>query len=106
MSSPHYPVPSPPHMYNAPAKRKPSKADLVVVVTILLTGGIFATCLVFSLLGESGDLDARIMSVFRVDGDTVSIQNVDGAWTRLLSGGFGRPAAIRTVPPMSTAMGS
>ena len=100
--NPHYPVPSPPHMYNAPTKRKSSKAILVVaVVTILLTGGIFATWLVISLLDESGNLDARIMSVFRVDGDTVSLQNPDGARTDARAG-----MGLHAGYALSTGLGS
>ena len=78
-SSPHYSVPSQPHMYNAPVTNKSSKASLVVVIIILLTGGIFATLLVIPLIGRPGPLDARTMSVFRIDGDTVSLQNPGGA---------------------------
>ena len=100
--NPHYSVPSPPNMYNAPVANKSSKAILVVaVVTILLAGGIFATWQVLSLLGKSGDLDARIMSVFRVDGETVSLQNPGGARTDARAG-----MGLHAGYALSTGLGS
>ena len=59
---------------------------------------MFLTCFIFMLLfvscrgpdgsvaGGAGELDARIMSVFRVDGDSVSVRNIAGAQSEGRSG--------------------
>ena len=87
VSSPQYLVPTPSQVYNPPAVRKPLKAALIATVALfMLAGGIFAMWLVFWPMGESRNLDARIMSVFRVDGDTVRIQNLGGARTDARAG--------------------
>ena len=51
-----------------------------IFLAVLVFAVLFASC------GDSGDLDARIMSVFRVDGDTVRMQNPDGARTEAREG--------------------
>ena len=85
--NPHYSVPKSPNMYSSPVTGKSSKAVFVTTVAIiLLAGGIFALWLVFWPIGESRDLDARIMSVFRVDGVAVSLQNLGGIRTDVRAG--------------------
>ena len=46
-------------------------------MVVLLAGLVFAV--LFASCGGSGDLDARTMSVFRVDGEAVSLSNRTGA---------------------------
>ena len=45
---------------------------MVVLLASLVFAVLFASC------GGSGELDARTMSVFRVDGDTVSLSDRAG----------------------------
>ena len=63
-----------------------SKTVIVAVVAVVLASAVglllfFYAPLPFLTRGGSGDLDARIMSVFRVDGDAVSLQRARGATT-------------------------
>ena len=48
-------------------------------MTVFLAGLVFAV--LFASCGDSGEMDARIVSVFRVDGDTVSLSNRAGVMT-------------------------
>ena len=75
------------HIGNIHATRKTSKAVYVAMLAvILIVGGFFAVPMVLSLIGGSSDLDARLMSVFRVDGDDVNLQNAGGATTNARAG--------------------
>ena len=65
------------------APRRRLLAALMATLTLVLLAVVLPSC---SSLGTGDDLDARIMSVFRVDGDRVSLTDADGAGTQARDG--------------------